>query len=202
MRTIEPLDHSHQLADLIPKLDRLETAVHAGDKEAIFRVVAEVDWRLVSDEFELVVAQHCLAVDAYARRMIHNLLRPYMLRRDCNVLERWLAMLDSALDESPSLRDTADAEVAKAWQEELDEAHVRQREIRALAPVASLGMLRVAAADKLSLGRILESKDAQYAAGARVPYPLDWEPRDRSNLPADGRDAPGVANFRPTRPSA
>lgn len=170
MRKIEPTDHSQHLAELLTQLFRLETLVQTGDREEILRQVMDMDWHCLADEFELVVARHCYDVEHYARRIIRNLLRPYMQREDCISLAGHLRLLAGVLDESPSLHADADSEVAAAWQDQTEGARLRHRPVREMPPIATLDGLRQAAAAKIELGRRLEGKHAGFAAGERVPY--------------------------------
>lgn len=170
MHKFGPTDHSAHLAEILARLYRLEDLVAAGDRQAILPLVLDMDWRAVADEFELVVARHCYALEHYAHPISYNLQRPYLLRQDCLALGQYMELLEQAIDESPSLLDDADAEIAAAWRREADKARQRRRPIRPMAPVGTLKELRAAAAEKIRLGRALEGRHPLFDAGERVDY--------------------------------
>lgn len=170
MRKFEPNDHSQHLADLLAQLFRLETLVQAGDREEILRQVMDMDWHCLADEFELVVARHCYDVEHFARRIIRNLLAPYLQYHDCIRLVDHLHRLDGILEESPSLHADANLEVAATWQHQVEDAKRRHLPIREIPPVETLEGLRQAVAAKVALGRQLEGRHAGFDGGERVPY--------------------------------
>lgn len=170
MRKFEPTDHSQHISELLAQLFHLETLVQAGNREEILRQVMDMDWHCLADEFELVVARHCYDVEHYARRIIRNLLCPYVQRQDCISLAEHMRLLAGVLEESPSLAADADAEVSATWERQLEGSRLRHRPIREMPPITSLEELRQAAAAKIALGRQLEGRHAGFDAGERVPY--------------------------------
>ncbi|MGE5621448.1 MAG: hypothetical protein ACM3VY_00325 [Candidatus Bathyarchaeota archaeon] len=170
MHKFDPTDHSAHLAEILAQLYRLEDLVAAGDREALLALVLDMDWHTVADEFELVVANHYLALEHLAHRVSYNLQRPYLQLQDCINLERQMRLLEEAIDESPSLLDDADGTVAQAWSREVDKAARRQRPIREMPTVASLHELRLAVAEKVGQGRALVGRHDSFDAGERVAY--------------------------------
>ncbi|HJW25964.1 MAG TPA: hypothetical protein VJ576_13810 [Rhodocyclaceae bacterium] len=177
MHKFDPTDHSAHLAEILAQLYKLEDLVAAGDREALLALVTAMDWHTVADEFELVVANHYLALEHLAHRVSYNLQRPYLQLQDCINLERQMRLLEEAIDESPSLLDDADGTVAQAWSREVAKAERRRRPLREMPPVASLNELRIAVAAKVGLGRALAGRHGAFDAGERVAYDgVDGQP--------------------------
>ncbi|MGE5492270.1 MAG: hypothetical protein ACM31P_13385 [Actinomycetota bacterium] len=170
MHKFEPTDHTQHLAGLLSQLYQLEDAVKAGDREKISRLVMDMDWPSVTDEFELVVAQHCYSVQYYALRLIRNLLHPYIQSHDCLRLVRDMGLLEQVLSESPSLHADADSEVAATWKHQLENAALRHIPVRTMPAIGTLNGLREAVSAKAALGKELEGRHPAFDAGERVPY--------------------------------
>lgn len=162
-------DYALNLGSILSSIQNL--AAQPSDVE-IFSLVRTIDWRTLADEFEPVVGRYRNAVYKYARHLIKNLRRPYLRYHDHCQLRHWSFMLDRALSDSPSLMDTADAQVAKAWKHEIGKDVLLARKVRGLAPIETLAQLREAVAEKRRHGEMLEaSRNLDYANCGRVQYP-------------------------------
>lgn len=162
-------DHVVALANLLSDIEKL--AAQPSDAE-VLSLVRAMDWRTLADEFEPVVGRYQNAVYKCARHLIRNLRRPYLRYHDHCQLSHWVFMLDGALEDSPSLSDTADDQVALAWKNEVKADAWLARKVRVVEPILTLVQLREAVAEKRRQGVMLEAnRNLDYANCGRVPYP-------------------------------
>ncbi len=165
-------DYSHHLEAIYALLLQLREATAEGDMKKIEKITRAVDWSVVASEFETVAGRYRCAVFRHGRRIIRNLRRPYMLYHDCTELAIQVGMLHSAINDSPSLRATANEALEEAYHAALRREALRGHPPQG-GPVASpwptIEALIEAAEDKLRRGHALQAAGhAGYLNGQRV----------------------------------
>lgn len=165
-----PVDYVRHLADLQAQLLRLHAAAEAGDARLLLQEARNTDWRILLDEFESVVGRYRYGVGHYARRILRNLLQPFLLYFHVQELRHWAYMLEATLRDSPSLLVDVDHQVSEAWDDVLKEAEIMRKIVRTLPAVRTVSALRGAVQDKQAQAQRLEENVA-YRRGERVPWP-------------------------------
>ena len=170
-----PPDWLWHLANLQARLLELRAASQVGEATQLLTLARQTDWDTLIDEWEPRVGLYQFEIRRRARRLIQNLLKPYVLYTDVIACQAEMGMLDSALYASPCLQALADEQVRQAWRREIDKTRHRRRAIRAIEPIGSLQDLRLTVLVKVQHGNDLEHCHAPYLAGERVSW--DVEPR-------------------------
>jgi len=166
-------DYSQQLNTAYLQLQLIRDATKQGEIDKVAEIAKAVDWETVASEFESVPIRYSRAVyrhDRHGRRIMRNLLLPYITYQDCVKLGLQIDMLRYAIEDSPSLLTTATDQLESAYQRELQRR--RNHKKPATLPWATIETLIDAANAKIQWGRELEAAtNAEFIAGGRIyPY--------------------------------
>lgn len=165
-------DYSRQLEATYTLLLQLREATAEGDMNMLAKIASAVDWSIVAGEFETVAGRYRWAVFRHGRRIMRNLLRPYMLYYDCSELAIEIDMLRSAVEDSPSLLANASEALEEAYRAVLRREALRghpPQGASAALPWPTIEALIKAAEDKLRRGHALQAAGHKgYLNGQRV----------------------------------
>lgn len=160
-------DYSQHLDAAYLQLQQIRDAAKQGNMGKVSEIAQTVDWGAVADEFESVAMRYNRAVYRHGRRIISNLLLPYISYHDCVKLHLQIDMLRGAIEDSPSLWTTAAAQLESAYQRELQRR--RNHEKPATSPWPTIDALIAAADAKIQRGSELEAAgNLDFNAGGRV----------------------------------
>lgn len=160
-------DYSQHLDATYLQLQQIRDAAKQGDTGKVSEIVQSVDWEAVADEFESVAMRYSRAVYRHGRRIISNLLLPYISYHDCVKLDLQIDMLRGAIEDSPSLLATANAQLESAYQRELQRR--RNHEKPPTSPWPTIDALIAAADAKIQRGQELEAAgNTDFNAGGRI----------------------------------
>lgn len=163
------------ISRILEKITGIKSAVETGDDQEVLRLAKETDWTLLIDEFESVVSGYQLVVRKTARAAIGNLLQPFVEFADESKLMGWKMEIEQAIEDSPSLAETADQEVAIAWESQAKlakniEKHA-SKGFRQVSPILTLTDLNREIETKQKKCWDLERTSPAYCRGERIPRP-------------------------------
>ncbi|ABF09717.1 hypothetical protein [Cupriavidus metallidurans] len=168
----EESDYSRHLGVTYALLLQLREVTAERDANKLTEIASSIDWSAIASEFETVAGRYRSAVFRHGRRIIRNLRRPYMLYHDCTELAIQVDMLSSAIEDSPSLRATAEKALEEAYHAVLSRETLRGRPPQgapAASPWPTLEALMEAAEDKRRRGHALQAAaHTGYLNGQRV----------------------------------
>lgn len=165
-----PPDCLWHLAKMQARLLELRAASQGREARKLLALARQTDWDGLIEEWEPLVGRYLFELRRRAKRLIRNLLRPYVLYTDVVACQQEMELVERALRESPSLLAQANEQVRQAWDQACETARNRRRKIRSIEPLQTLQDLRLAVLVKVQHGRDLEHDHKPYLAGERVSW--------------------------------
>ncbi len=152
------IDYSQHLDTSYSQLLQLRDAAQRGNMGKVAEIAQAVDWEAVASEFESVPMRYSRAVYRHGRKIIRNLLLPYMLYHDCVKLDLQIDMLLGAIEDSPSLLITSAVQLESAYQREISRLRGHEKiNAPATLPWTTIEILIEAANEKIQRGHELET---------------------------------------------
>ena len=165
-------DHIQTLTNIHQRLTEIAQLMASGEAtgDQLQLISKQIEWSVLADEFEPVVGRYRFGIRRYAKKLIRNLRRPYLVYHDCVQAAHWRDMIVWAIKDSPSLRLVADQQIFDAWERDVRRDQLKGRESRMIPQPLSLAELYLAAKQKIDLGRELERHHVGFMNCQRVFY--------------------------------